>query len=85
MIVVLDIKEGIETQIPMPIVIKTQPSTRLDYDELIQERKLGEGSFGIVYLGDFRGNKVAIKKLKNSINTTDKNNKEAIEFEKEIR
>ena len=34
---------------------------RLDPDELIEEKKLGEGSFGVVYLGNFRGNKVAIK------------------------
>ncbi|ELP87138.1 tyrosine protein kinase, putative [Entamoeba invadens IP1] len=39
-------------------------TTRLDYHELKEEKKLGEGSFGIVFLGEFRGNKVAIKKMK---------------------
>ena len=38
-------------------------STSLDYDELIVEQQLGEGSFGVVYLGTFRGNQVAIKKM----------------------
>ena len=29
-----------------------------------EEKKIGEGSFGIVYLGNFRGNKVAFKRMK---------------------
>ena len=64
MIVALDIKEAKETQIPIPISFVTKMTTRLDPDELIQEKKLGEGSFGIVYLGTFGGNKVAIKRMK---------------------
>ncbi|ELP93691.1 protein kinase, putative, partial [Entamoeba invadens IP1] len=42
----------------------TEKTTRIDYDELEEEKKLGEGSFGIVYKGSFRGNVVAIKRLK---------------------
>ncbi|MBQ9790523.1 MAG: protein kinase, partial [Clostridia bacterium] len=64
LLVVLNIKEGVEKQVPIPIRFKTAPSTRIDYDELKEEKKLGEGSFGIVYLGDYRGNKVAIKRMK---------------------
>ena len=91
-IIALDIKEGKEIQIPIPINFKTQASTHLDYDELIQEKKLGEGSFGIVYLGTFRGNKVAIKRMKqvncseNGIIPTKKDDyiKAIDEFEKEV-
>ncbi|ELP89213.1 serine/threonine protein kinase, putative [Entamoeba invadens IP1] len=43
-------------------------STRLDPTELIDNEKVGEGSFGVVYKGTFRGNLVAIKKLKNISN-----------------
>ena len=59
---------------------KTELSTRLDPDELIENKKIGEGSFGIVYKGLFRGNIVAIKKMKQTIDTT-----ESIEeFNKEV-
>ena len=61
------IKNGKQTNISIPFSLETLPSARLDPDELIQEKQLGEGAFGVVHLGSFRGNKVAIKKLKNMI------------------
>ncbi|GAT98862.1 hypothetical protein CL6EHI_123290 [Entamoeba histolytica] len=58
----------------------TEISTRLDPDEIKEEKKIGEGSFGIVYVGEFRGNKVAIKKMKQVEESEDKKK----EFEKEV-
>ncbi|ELP87141.1 tyrosine protein kinase CSK, putative [Entamoeba invadens IP1] len=76
----LDIKKGIEMNEHVTINAKTQMTTRLDYHELKEEKKLGEGSFGIVYLGEFRGNKVAIKKMREGCETEAK----VREFEKEV-
>ena len=64
MIIALNIKKGVQYTIPFKIEAKTKMTTRLDYDELIDEKKLGEGSFGIVFKGTFRGHSVAIKKMK---------------------
>ena len=62
----LIMSKGETVVIPIKIKFSTKLSSKLDPDELIQERKLGEGSFGIVFLGTYRGNKVAIKKMKDA-------------------
>ncbi|GAB1223169.1 hypothetical protein ENUP19_0136G0004 [Entamoeba nuttalli] len=59
---------------------ETEISTQLDPDEIKEEKKIGEGSFGIVYVREFRGNKVAIKKMKQIEENEDKKQ----EFEKEV-
>ena len=61
---VLDMTIGKSNDIEIPVELVTMLSTKLDFDELDCSRKLGEGSFGIVFLGNYRGSTVAIKKLK---------------------
>ena len=57
-----------------------QKIKRLYPNELIENKKIGEGGFGIVYKGSFRGNIVAIKKMKEMKQTI-----ESIEeFNKEV-
>lgn len=48
--------------------IESELTTRLDYSELKHgERPIGEGSYGVVYRGEWRGLQVAIKKLKTQV------------------
>ncbi|EDR25091.1 protein serine/threonine kinase, putative [Entamoeba dispar SAW760] len=76
----LDMKKGTTIESNIKIKAETELSTRLDPDELKEEKKIGEGSFGIVYIGEFRGNQVAIKKMKQ----IDKDEDKMKEFEKEV-
>ncbi|ELP92820.1 protein kinase, putative, partial [Entamoeba invadens IP1] len=49
----VDMKKGENFQFPLKISAQTKMTTRLDFDELIEEKEIGHGSFGIVYKGDF--------------------------------
>ncbi|ELP92368.1 protein serine/threonine kinase, putative [Entamoeba invadens IP1] len=75
-----NLKKGETSQIYIETKTETEMSTRLDPDELIEEKQLGEGSFGVVYKGKFRTNEVAIKKMKEFGNDRTK----VDEFEKEV-
>ncbi|ELP88807.1 protein kinase, putative, partial [Entamoeba invadens IP1] len=67
-IVAKNLKTNDEKFNAIKVIGVTEKSTRIDYDELKEDKKLGEGSFGVVYKGTFRGNIVAIKKMKNFSN-----------------
>jgi len=45
--------------------IESDLSTSLDFDELVLGTKIGEGGYGTVYKGTWRGNECAIKILEN--------------------
>ncbi|ELP92393.1 protein kinase domain containing protein, partial [Entamoeba invadens IP1] len=76
----LDIKKGEQTTNKIKIKAKTILTTKLNNSDLTENEKLGEGSFGVVYKGIFRGSVVAIKRLKNGC--TDKSSTK--EFANEV-
>ena len=77
---ILNSKDNRINQSIIGIKYKTEITPKLDPDELNEEKKIGEGTFGIVYKGTFRGNIVAIKKMKQI-----KQTEESIEeFKKEV-
>eukprot|EP00727_Mastigamoeba_balamuthi_P009138 m51a1_g4847 putative tyrosine (923) ;mRNA; f:250075-254191 len=46
------------------VVVESKLSTRIDIDEVRFGDTIGEGAYGVVYSGAWRGNNVAIKQLK---------------------
>ena len=49
MIVSVDIKKGTKDVIPIQMIIKTEESTRIDYDDIHIGKQIGKGSFGVVF------------------------------------
>ncbi|ELP84793.1 protein serine/threonine kinase, putative [Entamoeba invadens IP1] len=79
-IISLNLNSGKQQATTIHINGQVENSTHLDSDELKEEKKIGEGSFGIVFKGKYRGNIVAIKKMK--IGSGD--NSQIDEFKKEV-
>jgi len=48
----------------VPMKIRAQRSNRIDYDDLVFEETVGEGSFGSVWRGKYQNQVVAIKTLR---------------------
>ncbi|ELP92483.1 protein serine/threonine kinase, putative [Entamoeba invadens IP1] len=80
-VITINLKTGKKTHTMVKISGRTEVSTLLDFDEIKEKKKIGEGGFGVVYRGDFRGNDVAIKKMKDVFNSEES----IIEFEKEVK
>ncbi|EDR23983.1 protein serine/threonine kinase, putative [Entamoeba dispar SAW760] len=54
----------------LPIKVQTELSPKLDIADVIEQKIIGEGRFGIISKGNYKGNIVAIKRLKEfSFNT----------------
>ena len=66
--------------IPVGIKAETEVSSKLHYDDVFCDKQIGHGSFGVVFRGKFKGNDVAVKKMKD----VDASEKSLAEFEKEI-
>ncbi|ELP92624.1 protein serine/threonine kinase, putative [Entamoeba invadens IP1] len=64
------VKNAIEDVVnKLVVTADTVLSTRLNPHEIIEETKIGEGGFGVVYIGKYRNTIVAVKKVKFVLNT----------------
>ncbi|KAL7716776.1 Protein kinase [Entamoeba marina] len=76
-----DEESGTEEHAAISLNVESSYSTFLDYTEFQKDEMIGEGSFGVVFVGMYRGTKVAIKQTKNFSWP-----EEVVEaFEKEVR
>ncbi|ELP92345.1 protein serine/threonine kinase, putative [Entamoeba invadens IP1] len=80
-VIALDITNGQQITTSVTVNVTTEQSTKLNYRELEEFSQIGEGSFGVVFKGTFRGNTVAIKKMKLS---GEEDDNVMIEFENEV-
>ncbi|ELP94693.1 protein serine/threonine kinase, putative [Entamoeba invadens IP1] len=80
-IISLQLKSGKTSTDNFMITCITENSSKLDYDEINEEKQIGRGTFGVVYKGTYKGHDVAIKKLK-QINNRSQIQQE--EFTKEV-
>ena len=62
------------------VTLETALSSRLHDTFVVAEKQIGEGSFGVVFRGTFRGQDAAIKKMKEVDASADS----MAEFEKEV-
>ncbi|ELP89779.1 serine-threonine protein kinase, putative [Entamoeba invadens IP1] len=75
-IIAMDIEGQNKETAKVSLLIESDLSLKLDHTELIQQLPpIGEGGFGIVFRGTYRGRDVAIKKMK-SRNMTEEQEKE---------
>ena len=75
-------EKGVKDAVTASVGVKaeTELTTKLHYDDIICDKQIGEGSFGIVFKGTFHGNDVAVKKMKEVGVSADSMD----EFEKEV-
>ena len=79
--VVVRQSNSVETaNVSIGLNVETELMTKLHYDDVLCDKQIGEGSFGVVFKGTFRGNEVAVKKMKEIGATADS----LEEFEKEV-
>ena len=69
-----------QATLQLELKLRTVITTLLHFTEVHMERQISEGTFGVVFKGSFRGNSVAIKRLK-EVTASDK---AMVEFVKEV-
>ena len=59
----VNLTQGNGHTVPIEMIVRTEKTTKLNLD-VVCEKQIGEGSFGVVFKGRFELNDVAVKKMK---------------------
>eukprot|EP00727_Mastigamoeba_balamuthi_P005433 m51a1_g1509 putative protein serine threonine (1741) ;mRNA; r:394100-401236 len=62
--VVAVVPEGGSKYVAVPVRVTTAPSARIDWGDIALGERIGEGGFGVVYRGAWRGLDVAVKEMR---------------------
>ena len=66
--------------VPIGVKAVTEVSTKLHFDDIVCDKEIGEGSFGVVYKWSFLSDVVAVKRMKEVGTSADA----VVEFAKEV-
>jgi len=71
-------KKEAKKHFELEVAVESSLSSKLDYNDIVLGKQIGEGAFGAVYQGTYKGNSVAVKEYRSGIQLDDTAVQEAL-------